>query len=122
MSPTSNASSRKARRRLRFTPPTAREWRCWPTAISPWPQCGKTTWNQRACTDGAAAELGGVALGAVGEEGVKRVGVVGAAQLLADRTVAQQARDPGERAQMLGAGFGGRQQREHQIDRLIVDC
>jgi hypothetical protein len=35
--------------------------------------------------------------------------------------VAQQARDAGERLEMLGAGRERRQQRKHQINRLIVD-
>ena len=42
-------------------------------------------------------KLGNVALAAVGQQRVERVGIVGAAQFLADRVVAQQPRDAGQR-------------------------
>ncbi len=46
---------------------------------------------------------------------------VGAAQLLAYRSVAQQARDSGQRLEMVGARGLGRQQHTDQVDRLLVD-
>ena len=49
------------------------------------------------------------------------LGAVGAAQLLAYRSVAQQARDPGQRLEMVGARGLGRQQHTDQVDRLLVD-
>ena len=68
-----------------------------------------------------ALRSGGVAGARARQQGVERVGLVGPAQLLADRAVAQQARDAGQRLQMIGAGRLGCQQQEDQIDRLLVD-
>ncbi len=50
-----------------------------------------------------------------------RRAVLGATQFLADLGVAQQARDAGQRLEMVGACAFGRQKQENQIDRLIVD-
>src|SRR5690606_8245349 len=45
----------------------------------------------------------------------------GAAQLLADRTVAEQPRHPRERLEVVCPGRLRCQQHENQVDRLIVD-
>ena len=54
------------------------------------------------------------------EGGVERVPALGAAEPGALRLVAQQARHPRERLEMVGAGGVGREQHEHQIDRTVV--
>src|SRR3546814_19179544 len=49
------------------------------------------------------------------------LGAVGAAKLFADRAVAEQARYPRQRLQVIGAGCLRCQQHEDQVNRMIVD-
>src|SRR5512139_996329 len=56
-----------------------------------------------------------------GEQRKDRVLRAGAAQLGDRRLVAQCATDPRERLQMVGAGIGGREQEEDEIDGKPVD-
>ncbi len=55
-----------------------------------------------------------------GENGEKRFRFAGGAKLFADRLIAQQARDPRERLQMIRTRLFRRKQQEHQIDGLVV--
>ncbi len=59
--------------------------------------------------------------GRLAEQGVNGLGAVGAAQLVAGRPVAQQARYPRQGLQMIGSRRLRGQQHENQIDRLLVD-
>ena len=47
--------------------------------------------------------------------------IVGAAQGIGDAVGAQDARHPGQRLEVIGAGPHGGQQHHHDIDRLVVD-
>src|SRR3546814_14627878 len=58
---------------------------------------------------------------ALSQQGVDRFGAVGAAKLFADRAVAEQARYPRQRLQVIGAGCLRCQQHEDQVNRMIVD-
>src|SRR5439155_17299406 len=68
----------------------------------------------------AGRRLSGVAFAGAGEQRVKRLGLIGAAQLLADRRIAQETRHARQRAQVEGAALR-RQQDKDKIDRLVVD-
>src|SRR5690606_9960008 len=68
-----------------------------------------------------AGRSGGVLRRLVVDQREDALGAVAAAQLLAEAVVAQQARHPGQRLQMVGAGVLGSQQQEDQVHRLVVD-
>src|SRR5262245_32434548 len=55
------------------------------------------------------------------QNGVKRLGVARLPKLASDVGIAQQASDPRQRLQMIGAGRFRRQQQEDEIDRLAVE-
>src|SRR6185437_6667807 len=56
-----------------------------------------------------------------GENRIECFRVLGRAQLVGDRRIAQEPRHPRQRLQMIGAGAFRRQQKENQIDRLAVE-
>src|SRR6185437_337791 len=51
----------------------------------------------------------------------QRIGIARAAQFTRDLGVAQQARHPRERLEMIGAGGFRRQEQENEIDRLTIE-
>src|SRR5690606_41497886 len=64
---------------------------------------------------------GGVAGRRLREQRVDGVWPVGAAELVADGAVAEQAGDAGEGLEVVGAGALGGEQEEDEVDRLLVD-